>query len=232
MAKRRKPTRQKQRGQTRQQKQGTNWVLISGIVGGGVLLLLALLALSLQAPAQFTLAGYCAQNPDACVARGADKAAVTIVEIFDFGCPHCRDFQEETNPLISQQYIDNERIRWISLPFALGDETLPATNASLCAAEQDAYFAFTEALFSQFDQPDYLTRDSFLRAAGAVGLEMDPFTTCLQDGRYNSVIRDNIQAARRVGVNSTPHFFINERKLEGAQPFSVFQAQIDSMLNS
>ena len=223
-----KKTKRKKKQQARQ----TNWQLIAGIVVVGVLALFGLLALSLQEPDNLTLNDYCQRNPTNCIVKGAANAPVTIIEVSDFGCPHCRDFHQQTWPSLATQYIDTGQVRWLSLPYALRTETMAAANAAMCAEEQDGYFTLGQALFAQPDQLASLTKMGFLRAATAVGLDTAVFQQCLDEGHYTLTVLDNMAAAQQAGVSATPTFFINGRKLEGAYPFSVFQQQIVAQLGS
>lgn len=207
-------------------------MVIGGVIALGAIVLVGMLALALREPGASGLQLYCDNNPDACVAEGAEDAPVTIVEIMDYSCGHCRNFILETAPLIKQQYVETGQVRLVSLPYALRAETIPAANAGMCAAEQDAYYPFTDAMFANFDEPDNLTRAGFVRAAEAVELDIDPFTECVDEGRYVSTVQENMQRAGAAGVTSTPNFFIDGQKLEGNQPFSVFQQRIESVLNS
>jgi len=207
-------------------------MVIGGVIALGAIVLLGLMALAMRETPVSGLQAYCDNNPAACVVEGAEDAPVTIVEVMDYSCGHCRNFILETAPLIDQQYVETGQVRLVSLPYALRAETIPAANAGMCAAEQDAYYPFTDAMFANFDEPDNLTRAGFVRAAEAAELEMEPFTQCVDEGRYVSTVQENIQRARAAGVTSTPNFFIDGRKLEGNQPFSVFQQRIESLLNS
>lgn len=225
-----KKVKRRQRG--RQQKQGVNWLVMGGIIVVGALLLFGLMAAALRTPSVQALAEYCNEKPDRCVTQGAADAPVTIVEVSDFGCSHCRNFHEQTFAPLTQAYVETGQVRWITLPFALRAETLPATNAAMCANEQGAYFAYGEQLFAQQDTPLAFTQAGFVQAAEALSLEMTSFNQCLESGRYDNIVRANNQAANGVGVSGTPSFFINGRKLEGAHPFSTFQQHIDSALGS
>ncbi|MCB9418326.1 MAG: DsbA family protein [Ardenticatenaceae bacterium] len=224
----------KKRNVQSQQKQ-TNWLLIGGIVGIGVIGLFALLFLSLQDPAApelLSLEQYCQDNPDNCVTEGSADAPVTIVEISDYGCIHCRDFYTQTEPSLKEQYVDSGKVRYIVVPFALSTATYAAANGGLCAAEQDRYFEYGHAMFAQYDDADARQRDGIERAGQAAGLDMAQFTECLNQSRYNNVLQQNIQAVGDAGVSSTPNFFVNGQHIEGAQPFAAFQQQIDALLNS
>ncbi|MFQ5398612.1 MAG: DsbA family protein [Anaerolineae bacterium] len=227
VARRRKPVRR--------ESKKTNWWVIGGVIIVGVAGLFALLFYSLQAPegaAVQSLAEYCAQNEGHCVDKGPADAPVTIVEVSDFGCPHCRDFNVQTSPLLEANYVETGQVHWIVMPFALGAATAPSANAALCAAEQGEFFGFMEQMFAQFETPDTRSLSGFQRIAEGLGMDVNSFTDCVNQSRYIDVVRANIDASRTVGVNATPTFFINGRKLEGAQPFSVFQQQIEALLGS
>ncbi len=224
MAKRVKQTRQTQ---TRK----TNWVVIGGVIGVGVIALFALLFLSMQEPEQPTLAKYCADNPDRCMVRGNPNAPVTIVEVSDYGCGHCRNFHVDTLPLLLAQYVETNQVRWITLPYALSSTTLPATNAAMCANEQGAYYEYAELLFRQQGSPIAFTPEGYAQAAQQLNLDMDSFNRCVSEGRYVNIIQENRNAARSVGISATPTFMINNRILEGNQPYAVFQQRIAAASN-
>ncbi len=208
-----------------QEKQGTNWVVIGGVGLVGIVGLFALLFLAIREPEaqqSLTLAEYCAQNDGSCVSLGADDAPVTFIEVSDFGCPHCKDFHQEKSAPIQENYVDTGIVKWVFLPYALRPETVPAANAALCSSEQGKYADFTDALFS-LPTETALSRDGFLTAAGEIGLEIDSFTACVEEGRYNKIIGDNQQAARAVRVSGTPTFFVNDQIVTGNVPLAEFE---------
>lgn len=225
-----KRTRTRSRGGKRQ----TNWLLIGGIVAVG-LIVIVLLALTLRDPdssssALSSLGKYCQNNPDNCIAKGDPDAPVTIVEISDYGCGHCSDFNLETAPVLDSEYVATDDVYWIVLPYALREETIPAAASAMCAAEQDAYFEYHEKMFEYLATPVALTPAGFLQAAGDVGLDLEEFNACLSSGKYNTVIRENATAAAGAGVRATPSFFINDQKLEGNFPIESFREQIEALI--
>ncbi len=119
-----KRIKRKPRDQSRQ----TNWWLIGAIIFGGIVVIFALLFLALQEPEPPSLAQYCHDNPDNCIFKGSADAPVSIVEISDYGCSHCRDFNLETAGLIDDLYVNPGDVQWITLPFALNAGTLPAAT--------------------------------------------------------------------------------------------------------
>ncbi len=203
MAKRSKKTKKTQ------EKRGTNWLVIGGVVLVGVVGLFALLFLAIQRARTRKLhrhwPSFVLENDDNCVAIGSDNAPVTFVEVSDFGCPHCQAFHQEKAAPIKENYVDTGIVKWLYLPYALRPETVPAANAALCSSEQGKYSEFADALFN-LPTEIALTRDGFITAAGEVGLEIDPFTACLEDGRYNNT-------SQRKSTSCDKRYGCQERRL-------------------
>jgi len=164
---------------------------------------------------------------------GKTDAPVVIQGFSDFQCSHCRNFHRDTLPLIIENYVVSGQVRFEfrQFPF-LGTESLAAANASLCAAEQDRFWGYSELLFANQANID---RNAFssarLRAfAEALELNMDQFSSCLDEGRYHDKVDDELASGKAGGINSTPSFLINGQLLVGAAPFTDFQLAIESAL--
>ncbi len=215
------------------QARQTNWLLIGAVVAGGGLILAGLMWLAWrpQSARAFTLAGYCAENEGNCMTLGSETAPVTLVEVSDYGCGHCKNFNLNTAPEIEEAYISAGQVRWLIVPYALGPQTQPAAVAAMCAADQDAFQPFHKAMFEIQETELALTRAGFVDTAMRLELDVDQFSECIDNNQYASVVQANGQAARQVGVNSTPTFFINGVELRGAHPFTEFQQRINRLLN-
>lgn len=235
MAKRARSSRRARR----EESKGTNWLLIGGIVAVGLVGLFALLFVTLQEqdsprPTEEILsqplAEYCEENPGNCVTNGADDAPVTIVEVSDYGCGHCKNFNVETAGLLEDLYVTPGQVKWVILPYALGPQTAPAPAAAMCAGEQDRFFEYHRQLFEQQGSPQFMTAAGFQQAAEIAGLDSEAFNACFQEGKYNNTVQENVIAAAAVGVDSTPTFFINDVMLRGNQPLTAFQQQINAII--
>ncbi len=63
--------------------------------------------------------------------------------------------------------------------------------------------------------------------AGDLGLNQKDFDSCLDDGRYEQRIKDEVAYGGEIGVSGTPSFFINKVMVVGSQPVTVFEDVID-----
>lgn len=222
-----------QRRKPKQQTRETNWVVIGGLIAIGVLVFGGLLFLALrpsQAKPIQALADYCAENTERCIFMGEETAPVTLVEVSDFGCVHCQAFHAETATPLKEQHLDTGDIRWVIMPYALSASTAPAAASAMCANAQGRYFDYANTLFAIEPATTRLSAAGFRQAAEAVGLDVDQFVSCMSDGKYLDMVNSNREAARAVGVTGTPTFFLNNEKLSGAQPLSVFSQAISSLI--
>ena len=75
-----------------------------------------------------------------------------------------------------------------------------------------------------------LKRPDLEKYAEQVGLNMAKFKADLDQGTYKAHVAADQALANKVGARGTPTFFINGRKLVGAQPLSGFTALIDEVM--
>jgi len=107
-----------------------------------------------------------------------------------------------------------------------------AAEAARCANDQDAYIEMHDMLFSRQDawsgRGD--AADIFTGFAGELGLDEAAFSDCLLSGQHTETVQADLARGEGLGVNGTPAFFLNGHFISGAQPYSVFQGAIDSLL--
>ena len=69
------------------------------------------------------------------------------------------------------------------------------------------------------------------KTAKKIGLNSDVFEKCLNENKYLSQVKADIEEGKKIGVKSTPTFFVNGQLVSGAQPIEVFSEIIDEELN-
>jgi len=160
---------------------------------------------------------------------GDPKAPITIVEFSDYECPYCQQWHEQTWPKILEKYGDKVRLVYRDFPlFGMHANAEPAAVAAHCANEQGQYWEFHGKIFSG----EYgLNRQSFEAMAISLNMDKAKFAACLDSGKYKDIVQSNYDFAAKLGVQSTPTFFVNGLALVGAQPFEVFDRLIQMELN-
>jgi protein-disulfide isomerase len=161
---------------------------------------------------------------------GSPSAPVWIVEFSDFQCGYCRKFWQDTLPKLKELYISKGTVRFTYRHFAvLGKPSEQAALAAECAAAQKKFWLYHDKLFASLGEA--LFNDaSFKRFAREVGLNGDQFGSCLSAEKYKEKVERETATAIYLGGRGTPLFFINQKLLPGAQPYSVFQKFIEEEL--
>ena len=169
---------------------------------------------------------------------GDPLAPVTIVEFGDYQCHQCYNWFHNTKPMIMRDYIETGKANLVFVDFAfLGKDSPKASQATYCADDQGKYWEYHNSLYtSQESKIDSGWANSERLKAFAFNLDLDMalFNQCLDSEKYSKRIQYNSQQARDNGVRGTPGFFIvgpdDQKQIAGAQPFSVFQRIMDSMV--
>jgi protein-disulfide isomerase len=166
--------------------------------------------------------------------QGDQNAPVTLIEFSDFQCPYCGKFATETEQQIYDQYIKTGKLRFGYIHFTfLGQESQWAAEASECANDQNAFWAYHDYLFAHQSGENLgvFNKDNLKKFAVTLNLNAEQFNQCLDSGKYTDLVKSQTSMAQNLGVSSTPTMVINGKVLLGAQPFATFQQVIDSDLS-
>ncbi|HYV83311.1 MAG TPA: thioredoxin domain-containing protein [Pyrinomonadaceae bacterium] len=158
--------------------------------------------------------------------KGTANQRVTIVEFSDFECPFCRQVQS-TLKQIFERYGREVRLVFKHLPLEGHRNSLPAARAAYCAAEQDRFWQFHDALFKAGN----LSPPVFEQIASELGLGLPKFQECVASERSRTAVVKDMEAARLLRIESTPSFVVNGKVINGALSFAEFQKLIEQELN-
>ena len=168
--------------------------------------------------------------------RGAARAAVTVVEFSDFGCPYCARFAIGTYPAIAAEFVATGRVRWKYVPFVLGmfPNGGEAARAGICAGEQGP--AAFERMHDRLYEQQALWRAAgdpaaaFRALAAASRLDPGRFAACYAGDVALARLRAADDLADRIGVTGTPTFFVDGERVEGALPADRFREILTAAL--
>ena len=158
-------------------------------------------------------------------AKGSTKPLVTIVEFSDFECPFCGAVQPVLKQVM-QTYGNDVRLVFKHMPLEGHRNSLPAARAAYCAAEQDRFWQFHDAVFASGNLSAAVIDD----IAVDLGLGVPKFQACLSSEQSRAAVIKDIETARLFHIESTPSFIVNGQLIKGALSFADFQKIIEREL--
>jgi len=180
-------------------------------------------------------------------AMGDPNAPVKIVEYSDFQCPYCRVFWEDTETQIVENYVKTGKVYFIYRSMGnfvsrtSGTESQDSAHAAYCAGDENKYWEYHDMLFTNWNGENQgaFSRKRLDAFAKALGLDAAAFKTCMDGGKYMDMVQqDGVDGERDITTApnfdgqgyGTPSFIVNGRLIGGAQPFKVFQQEIEAAL--
>lgn len=163
---------------------------------------------------------------------GKDDAPVTIVEYASFTCVHCANFHINTMTALKEKYVDSGKVKFIFREFPFDAMATAMSMLARCTPAEryyplvDLFFRRQEAIMTS---PKPL--EELQSAARLAGFTQESFETCLK----NQSIYDGVNAVKKhgaetLGVNSTPTFFINGKRVSGSQSIADLDKLLEPLL--
>jgi protein-disulfide isomerase len=157
---------------------------------------------------------------------GKADAPVTIIEFSDFQCPYCKRVGPQMQK-IKETYADKVRIVWKHEPLPFHPRAEPAAEVAIEARAQKGDKGFWDAHDKLFESQPKLDDADLEKVASDLGLDMAKVKAAIKDKKHKKDIDADMELGEDVQASGTPHFFVNGRRLVGAQPFEKFQKIID-----
>lgn len=169
---------------------------------------------------------------------GDKDAPITMVEFGDYQCFFCNRYFHETEPSILENYVDTGKVKILFKDFTIiGSDSVNAAHAAHCANEQGKFWEYHDILYNNWDGENtgWASSEHLLEFAQNIGLDIDLFSECMLNARYQDKIIASNNDAKTLGLDGTPGFFIigpnnSVTKIGGAQPYDVFKRTFDSKL--
>ncbi len=160
-------------------------------------------------------------------AEGPLDAPVTVIEYGDYDCSDTR----RAEPMIQELRASlDDGVRFAFRHFPLQDKhprAFAAAAATEAAGAQGAFWAMHEALLAH---PKALTSADLIGLATDLGLDGDQFAADLEEHRYASAVEEDLASAARLGVGSSPTFFVNGVQYDDQHDPAAIRRAIDEAL--
>jgi protein-disulfide isomerase len=161
-------------------------------------------------------------------AFGPDSAPIKIVEFSDFQCPFCARGADVVHEL-KKKYGSKVRISFKQFPLPMHKDARPASEAALCVNEQnsDKFWKFHDIAFKKQDKLDSAGLEAAAKESGA---DVGKFKECVAAKKFADAVQKDMDYGEKIGVKSTPTFFVNGQLVSGAVPIEQFSEIIDDEL--
>jgi protein-disulfide isomerase len=168
---------------------------------------------------------------------GPDDAPNVIIEFSDFQCPYCTlasglpswksQYQSQYSDLIgvaqkAEDLANQGKVKFIYVSMSfLGQESVYAAEAALCANEQGKFWEMHDAILKASDGPSentgkYSKANLETIANGVSGLDTAKFNSCLESDRTLGEVQTIASQAKAAGVTGTPTFYVNGVKMSAS----------------
>jgi protein-disulfide isomerase/uncharacterized membrane protein len=167
--------------------------------------------------------------------KGPDDAKIVIVEFADYMCPGCG----QTAPVMEDlQKQLGQRALFVFKNFPLSNQCNSqmqndmhpfSCDIAKLARCSGLYGKFWEYHLKAFAEQAKASKAQARQWGKEVGLTDPQMDQCLSSPDMLAKIRDDVDIANKVGVNSTPTIFINGKKYLGDRNVPAMRAVIDSL---
>jgi len=162
---------------------------------------------------------------------GNHDAKITLVEFGDYQCHFCNVFFHSTEESIVQKYVETGKVKMIFKDFnIIGPDSVNASHGAHCANEQGLFWEYHDILYNNWtgENNGWASSENLLRFAQEIGLEIDQWSECMNNGTYSQTILGSNNDARDLELTGTPAFFVigpdgKTTRLFGAQPLETFE---------
>lgn len=167
------------------------------------------------------------------MSMGDPKAKVTMIEYASAGCPFCARFNNEIFPAFKTKYVDTGKVHYVFREMLVGsgaEMSLGAAGFMTARCAGDAkYFTVLDQIYHQQEEI-YKSGDlkgGLQKIAKDNGLSDKQFEDCISNTDGLNALNARNDKAAAAGVNSTPSFFVNGKKVYEGVPTA---AQLDSLI--
>jgi protein-disulfide isomerase len=163
-------------------------------------------------------------------AFGTNGAPIEVIEFSDFQCPYCARGADTVHEL-KKKYGSKVRFAFRQFPLPMHKDARGAAEASMCINDQgsDKFWKFHDLAFKNQDKLDSGGLEKLAKDSGA---NVDKFKECVTGKKFSQYVQTDLEYGEKIGVKSTPTFFVNGQLVSGALPIESFAEIIDDELDS
>ncbi|MDO8620876.1 MAG: thioredoxin domain-containing protein [Candidatus Levybacteria bacterium] len=166
------------------------------------------------------------------IATGPKDAKVTLVEYADFQCPACAAY----HPLVKQLLSDFPKDIYFVYRFfpltSIHQNALLSSQAGFAANLQGKFWQMHDMIYE--NQKSWATQGNameiFTSYATKINLDVEKFKKDINSDETKKFVNDELNQGISIGVNSTPTFFINGKKIQNPNSYDEFKKLVQDQI--
>jgi protein-disulfide isomerase len=127
---------------------------------------------------------------------------------------------------VLKSYKSDVKLVFKHRPLESHSQAFTAAQAAFCAGRQGAFWQYHDVLFISED----LSPETLNKLAASIHLDLSEFGNCMKSDLTRAAVQNDVDEAKRLGIDSTPTFVINGKLFRGALSFEEFKAAIEKEL--
>jgi protein-disulfide isomerase len=153
---------------------------------------------------------------------GNPNGKVTVVEFFDYQCPHCIDMA----PVLTAVIKANPDLRVVYKEFPIrGPISDFAARAALAANLQGKYVELSHAILNA---PQPLTQDAIIAIANKIpSLNVDKLQKDMESQGIKDQVKETVKLAQDLKLFGTPAIFVGKTNAKGKETINYVPGQVD-----
>ncbi len=159
---------------------------------------------------------------------GPSDAPITVIEFSDFTCPYCAQAAANLKKIMDA-YGNKVRLIFKHTPLSGGPTSILASEYVIAAGFQSHEKAWKlyEACFAKRDEL-IATGEAFLKdEANKLGLDVVKLARDAKNKKTKEILEQDLADAKKLDVEGTPYFLVNNAIVRGALPLELFRTVFD-----
>jgi len=143
-----------------------------------------------------------------------DTKVLKITKFSDYQCPACK-FYGQMLDMAKEEFGDRLEVTYKNYPLRMHQFAEIASRAAESAKKQGKFIEMHDLIFAGQEQWSKGQAEAiFIGYARELDLDMDEFKADLNSARINRIVLADKREGSSLGVNSTPTFYIEGKKVE------------------
>ena len=142
-----------------------------------------------------------------------------LVEYSDFFCPACKilhDYLKQYESTESANFNISQKTAFVYRHFPIHDSSYDASYVAEAAGKQNKYYEMIDLIFANQENLSNSKnlKDDLVKLALELNIDIEKFKKDIDSQEVKDKVQEDQRSGEKAGINATPTFFLNGKKLE------------------